>query len=98
MTLFGLPEKTSFLWIVANVIGLSYGSAAMMDEVARGNISRREINLVNTHIGISHSNLEDLLLYASIGGVWYIILLARWVLVAVLVWLLRGYYALGGKL
>ncbi|MBQ1221749.1 MAG: hypothetical protein IIX78_04330 [Alistipes sp.] len=98
LTLFGLPEKTSFLWIVANVIGLSYGSAAMLDEVARGNISRREINLVNTHIGISHSNLEDLLLYASIGGVWYVILLARWVLVALLVWLLRGYYALGGKL
>lgn len=98
LTLFGLPEKTSFLWIVANVIGLSYGSAAMLDEVARGNISRREINLVNTHIGISHSNLEDLLLYASIGGVWYVILLARWVLVVLLVWLLRGYYALGGKL
>lgn len=98
LSIFGLPEKTSFLWIVANVIGLSYGSAAMLDEVARGNISRREINLINTHIGISHSNLEDLLLYASIGGVWYVILLARWVVVTLLVWMLRGYYALGGKL
>ena len=94
LRLFGLPDKTSFLWIVANVIGLSYGSAAMIDEMARGNISRREVNLLNTHIGISHSNLEDLLLYVSIGGVWWVILGARWVLVTLLVWTLRGYYAL----
>jgi len=92
LKLFGLPEKTSFLWIVANVIGLSYGSAAMLDEVARGTITRREINLLNTHIGISHSNFEDLILYASIGGIWWIILLARWVMTALLVWTLRGYY------
>ena len=94
LRLFGLPDKTSFLWIVANVIGLSYGSAAMIDEMAHGNISRREVNLLNTHIGISHSNLEDLLLYASIGGVWWVILGARWVLVTLLVWALRGYYLL----
>lgn len=94
LMLFGLPEKTSFLWIVANVIGLSYGSAAMIDEMAQGNISRREVNLLNTHIGISHSNLEDLLLYASIGGVWWVILTARWVLVTLLVWSLRGLYRL----
>ncbi len=94
LKLFGLPEKTSFLWIVANVIGLSYGSAAMLDEVARGTITRREINLLNTHIGISHSNFEDLILYASIGGIWWIILLARWVMTTLLVWSLRGYYHL----
>ena len=94
LAFFGLPARTSFLWIVANVIGLSYGSAAMIDEMARGNISRREVNLLNTHIGISHSNLEDLLLYTSIGGVWWVILGARWVLVTLLVWTLRGCYAL----
>ncbi|MBQ5654168.1 MAG: nucleoside recognition protein [Alistipes sp.] len=97
LRLFGLPEKTSFLWIVANVIGLSYGSAAMLDEAARGNISRREINLLNTHIGISHSNLEDLLLYASIGGIWWVILLSRWTITTLLVWALRGYYRLRGE-
>lgn len=94
LKIFGLPEKTSFLWIVANVIGLSYGSAAMLDEVVRGTITRREINLLNTHIGISHSNFEDLILYASIGGIWWIILLTRWVMTTLLVWSLRGYYHL----
>lgn len=42
LKIFGLPQKTAFLWIVANIIGLSYGSAALMDEVERGNISRRD--------------------------------------------------------
>ena len=89
---FGLPDKCSFLWIVANIIGLSYGSAAILDEMSRGNISRREINLLNTHIGISHSNFEDLMLFAAVGGTWYVILLARWVLVTLLVWGVRGWF------
>ena len=29
LTVFGLPKETTFLWIVANVIGLLYGSAAI---------------------------------------------------------------------
>ena len=89
LKVFGLGEKTSFLWIVANVVGLSYGSAVMIDEAERGNLSLRDINLLNTHIGISHSNLEDLLLVSALGGVWYVILLSRWILVTILVWMLR---------
>ena len=91
LKLFGLPEETSFLWIVANVIGLSYGSAAMMDEMERGKISDRSILLLNTHIGISHSNLEDLMLFAAMGGQWYWMLLFRWAMVTILVWSLRLY-------
>lgn len=87
--LFGLPVQGSFLWIVANVIGLSYGSAAMIEEVEQGNLSKRDILLLNTHIGISHSNLEDLLLYVSIGGIWWVILLSRWFVVTLLVWGIR---------
>lgn len=92
LTVFGLPRETSFLWIVANVIGLSYGSAVMLDEMDRGMISRRNIDLLNTHIGISHSNLEDLMLLAAVGGMWYWILLFRWGMVTFLVWSVRLYY------
>ena len=90
LTLFGLPKETSFLWIVANVVGLSYGSAAIMDEMERGGISDRSILELNTHIGISHSNLEDLMLFAAVGGMWYWMLLFRWGMVTLLVWSLRA--------
>ncbi len=97
LTLFGLPKETSFLWIVANVVGLSYGSAAIMDEMERGKISDRSILLLNTHIGISHSNLEDLTLFTAIGGVWYWMLLFRWALVTILIWSMRLYYRLTSR-
>lgn len=97
LTVFGLPKETTFLWIVANVIGLLYGSAAIMDEMERGKISDRNILLLNTHIGVSHSNLEDLMLFSAIGGVWYWMLLFRWALVTILVWSLRLYFRLTSR-
>ena len=97
LTLFGLPKGTSFLWIVANVVGLSYGSAAIMDEMERGQISDRSIRLLNTHIGISHSNLEDLMLFAAVGGMWYWMLLFRWGMVTILAWSLRLYFHLTSR-
>ena len=82
----GLPSNTVFLWIVANIIGLGYGAAAMLDELERGDVSRRDVLLLDTHICISHSNLEDLLLLTACGAVWWIMLLARWAMSIVLVW------------
>jgi len=89
MTVFGLPSDTVFLWIVANIIGLGYGAAAMLDEMDHGGVSRREVLLLDTHICISHSNLEDLLLLTACGAVWWVLLLARWAMSIVLVWELR---------
>ena len=89
MAIFGLPAKTSFLWIVANILGLAYGAAIMIDEAERGKVSKKEINLLNNHIAISHSNFEDLFLLSSVGGIWYIILFSRWIMSMILVWELR---------
>lgn len=97
LAVFGLPQQTSFLWIVANLVGLSYGSAAMMDEMEHSRLNRRDVDLLNTHIGISHSNLEDLTLLATCGGTWYIILLSRWAMVTVLVWGYRLFLFATGK-
>ena len=97
MKIFGLPVDCAFFWVVANIIGLAYGGAAMMKEAASGRLSQRDINLVNLHVGVSHSNLEDLILFSLAGGVWWVILFSRWMLSAVIVWTARGVYALRGK-
>ena len=57
LAIFGLPSRTSFLWIVANTLGLAYGSAVMISEVEAGNISKEEADLLNYHVAVSHSNL-----------------------------------------
>ena len=86
LKIFGLPQNSAFLWIVANILGLAYGAAVMFQQMEQGNLSKKEAQLLNSHIGISHSNLEDLLLFVSIGGIWWIIILTRWVGSIILVW------------
>lgn len=97
LAFFGLPAKTAFLWIVANILGLAYGAAVMIDESKSGKISRRDIDLLNTHISISHSNFEDLFLVCSIGAVWYILLISRWIMSFILVWEQRLEYFIADR-
>ena len=98
LAFFGLPARTSFLWIVANTLGLAYGAAVMMEEVESGKVSGRDVDLLNTHICISHSNFEDLFLLSAMGATWYVLLLSRWVGSFVLVWELRAEYYIKDKL
>ena len=86
MIFFGLPPRTAFLWLVANTLGLAYGAAVMIDEAETGTTTKEENDLLNHHIGVSHSNLEDLLLFTAIGGNFLWMLLSRWAMSLVLVW------------
>ncbi|MBO4572032.1 MAG: nucleoside recognition protein [Bacteroidales bacterium] len=86
MYVLGLPSNTTFLWLVANIVGLGYGAAAMLDEIGRGTLSNRDVKLLDSHICVSHSNVEDLTLMATLGGVWWIMLLIRLAAAIVLVW------------
>ncbi|MCL2738680.1 MAG: nucleoside recognition domain-containing protein [Bacteroidales bacterium] len=89
MHFFGLPAKTAFLWIVANTMGLGYGAAIMIEEADRGKISKEDADLLNHHIAISHSNLEDVVLLAAVGAMIWWLLLSRWTMSLLLVWELR---------
>lgn len=86
LKLMGLPPATSFLWVVANTLGLAYGSAVMMEEVKQGRIHKKEADLLNYHVAISHSNLEDLLLFAAIGVSIPWMLFPRIVIAILVVW------------
>jgi hypothetical protein len=86
LLMFGLPPQSSFLWIIANVVGLAYGAAAMIDEASTGKLSQKDVDLTNYHICISHSNLEDVFLLASVGAVWWILIISRWIMSIILVW------------
>mgnify|MGYP003583226803 FL=1 len=82
----GLPESTTFLWIVANSLGLAYGSAVMMEEVKDGRVTKKDADLLNYHVAISHSNLEDLLLFAAIGVSILWMLIPRLIIAIIVVW------------
>ena len=87
LKLMGLPEKTTFSWIVANAIGLAYGSAIMISLVEEGKMSKQDADLLNHHIAISHSQLEDPLLFLTLGYAIHWLIWPRIVIAIISVWL-----------
>lgn len=90
MIVLGLPSGAGFLWIVANLVGLAYGSAIMIERAESGKMSLSDGDLFNHHAGISHSLLEDTLLFAAIGVPFFWAMIPRLVLAVLVVWLERG--------
>jgi spore maturation protein SpmB len=94
MRILGLPSSAGFLWIVANVVGFSYGSAIMIDRSDSGKLTLTEADLFNHHASINHSMLEDTLLFAAIGVPPLLSLLPRLIMAIIVVWLERARRAL----
>ena len=90
LRLMGLPEKTSLSWIVANLIGLAYGSAIMISLVEEGKLNKADADLLNHHIAISHSELEDPLLFLTLGYHIFWLMWPRIVLAIIVVWLRKA--------
>ena len=90
MLFFGLPENSAFIWLVGNVLGISYGSAAMTDLEDRGQITKEEANEVNYHLIMNHSMLEDTMVFASCGISAFWILSTRMLFAFCLVWGRKG--------
>ena len=57
-----------------------------VDENEQGLASKEQNDILNHHICVSHSNLEDLLLFTAVGGNFFWMLLSRWAMSLILVW------------
>ncbi len=89
LMVLGVPRQAAFLWVVANTLGLAYGAGVIFDHVGRGHLTPSQADLLNCHIAISHSLLEDTLLFVAIGvSAWWIII-PRVILAGIVVWLKR---------
>ena len=86
MLFFGLPRHAAYLWLVGNVLGISYGSAVMLQLEEEGKISREEADEVNYHLIMNHSMLEDTLVFATAGVSALWILSTRLLFALILVW------------
>jgi spore maturation protein SpmB len=87
MKFFGLPEQTTFSLIVANTLGLAYGSAVMINQVKEGKMKKKQADLLNHHISLSHSQLEDPLLFLTLGYSLPWLILPRVVIGIIAVWI-----------
>lgn len=89
LRIMGLHSNTGFLWVIAYTLGLSYGGAFMINQSEEGKLTREEADLLNHHIALSHSQLEDTLLFAAMGYPILILVFPRILLAIVYVWLRR---------
>ncbi len=90
MKIFGLPRSTTLSWVVANLIGLAYGSAIMIDESEKGKMNREDADLLNHHIALSHSQLEDPLLFLTLGYTILWLIWPRIIIAIAAVWLRKA--------
>jgi len=91
MRIFGLPKDTAFLWLVGNLVGLAYGGAIMVEQIEQKKLSYESGRLLNVHLAVSHSLLEDTLIFVAIGipALW--IICTRLLFAVLVVWLRRAY-------
>ena len=90
MKLFGLPRSTTLSWVVANLIGLAYGSAIMIEESEKGKMNREDADLLNHHVSLSHSQLEDPLLFLTLGYAIHWLIWPRIIIAISAVWLRKA--------
>jgi hypothetical protein len=90
MKILGLPPTAGYLWIVANVAGVAYGAAFLIEAVKTGALTQSEADLFNHHAAISHSQIEDTLLFVSIGVPYVWAALPRFIIAVIVVWIERG--------
>ena len=90
MKIMGLPRSTTLSWVVANLIGLAYGSAIMIDESEKGKMNREDADLLNHHVSLSHSQLEDPLLFLTLGYAIHWLIWPRIILAITSVWLRKA--------
>ncbi|MCL1928873.1 MAG: transporter [Treponema sp.] len=83
---FGLSPNTAYVWIIANTVGVAYGAGVIIEEVAAGNMSRYEADIFNHSAAINHSQIEDTLLFVSIGVPYVWAALPRFLLAIIVVW------------
>ena len=98
LKIFGLPKSTGFLWLIGNIVGLAYGGALMIDQMKDGKVTKAEGSLLNYHLAISHSILEDNLLFVALGVSLWWILITRLIAAWIVVWLRRLFLNLKGNL
>ncbi len=89
MRIMGLSANSSFLWFVSQTLGLTYGAAIVLEAVEKHEMEKENANLLNYHIALNHSLLEDTLLFVAIGVPAGWLVIPRFTFAILVVWSVR---------
>lgn len=84
LRLFGLSRRAAFPLLVGVIFGIAYGAGVIIEAARSGEISWRDLFLVNLFLSACHAVIEDTALFIAIGADPWIILGGRFLLAVVL--------------
>ena len=96
MSLFGLPRRSAYMWLVGNILGISYGSAVMVELEQRKIVSREDANDVNYQLIMNHSLREDTIVFTA-TGISALLVSVRLAFALALVWTRRALMSFARK-
>jgi spore maturation protein SpmB len=77
MRVLSLSPDVAFIWLASTLVGLAYGGGIIISEVEKNTIARHDLVRLHLSIGISHSLLEDTLLFLVIGATLFWLVVPR---------------------
>lgn len=90
----GLSSNTAYVWIIGTAVGIAYGAGIIIEEVKEGKLSRIDADLFNHHAAISHSQIEDTVLFVALGAPYLWVALPRLAIAIIVVWVEKARRAL----
>jgi Fe2+ transport system protein B len=94
--IMGLDQRVGILWLTANVFGLAYGGAVIVEEAKEGYLARQELERLHVSVGINHSMVEDPALFLSLGLGAFWLWVPRFITAIIAVHLFDLYYKIKG--
>jgi hypothetical protein len=94
--IMGLDQRVGILWLTANVFGLAYGGAVIVEEAKEGYLARQELERLHVSVGINHSIVEDPALFLSLGLGAFWLWVPRFITAIIAVHLYDLYYKIKG--
>jgi len=98
MKVLGLSDRAATMWVTAAGFGLLYGSAVIMEEAKKGELTKEELEHLQISIGINHSVVEETTLFLVLGANPLWLFIPRFVAAIIAVHALRGIQYLKRKL
>jgi hypothetical protein len=98
MKVLGLSDRAAMMWVTAAGFGLLYGSAVIMEEAKKGELTKEELEHLQISIGINHSVLEETTLFLVLGVNPLWLFIPRFLAAIIAVRTLRSIQYLKGKL
>jgi len=92
LKIMGLDQRVGILWLTANVFGLAYGGAVIVEEVKEGYLTRQELERLHLSVGINHSMVEDPALFLLLGLSAFWLWIPRFITAIIAVHLFDLYY------